>query len=63
MPARRNGTQKQCSQVLLHGAGADVELTGDFFVAAALNQQVQHLLVARRNFYGFPVDHDSFPPA
>jgi hypothetical protein len=56
MPARRN---KQCSQVLLHGAGADVKLTSDFFVAAALNPQVQHLLITRCDFYGLQIDHDA----
>jgi hypothetical protein len=48
--------------VLLHGAGAEVELAGNFFVAAALNQQVQHLLVARCNLYRFQIDRDSFLP-
>src|SRR5579863_1778530 len=53
-----SGPQKQRAQMLLNGARADVELPRDLFVAAALHQQVQHLLIARRHFHLIQVDHD-----
>jgi hypothetical protein len=37
-------------------------LARNFLVAAALHQQVQHLLVAGRNFDLIETDHDCFAP-
>jgi hypothetical protein len=39
---------------------ADVELPGNFFVAAALHQQVQNLLIPRRDFDLTQIDHDGY---
>lgn len=36
------------------------ELASDFFVAAALDEQIQHLLVMRRNFDGLQIGYDGF---
>jgi hypothetical protein len=41
--------QEQSSEVLLYGARADVQLRSDLLVAAALDEQLQNLLVARRD--------------
>lgn len=46
--------------MLLDGPGTDIELTGNFFVTAALDQQIQNLLVSRRNLYGFQINHDDY---
>ncbi|SPE22646.1 hypothetical protein SBA2_1020005 [Acidobacteriia bacterium SbA2] len=46
--------------MLFYGARADVELARNLFVAAALHQQVQDLLVAGRNFDLIQVDHVAF---
>jgi hypothetical protein len=43
--------------VLFDGPGADVQVTGDLFVAASLNEQTQHLLVTRSDFDFIEVDH------
>src|SRR5205085_2023398 len=43
--------------MLLHGTRADVELTRDFFIAAALHQQLQYLLIARRNLHVIEINH------
>jgi hypothetical protein len=51
------GTQKQRPQVLLNRARADVQLPRNFFVAAALDQQLEHLLIAWRNFDFIDVHH------
>jgi hypothetical protein len=44
------GPQKQGAEVLFNGAWADVELSGDFFVAAARDQQLQNVLIAACDF-------------
>jgi hypothetical protein len=54
-----SGAQKQRAQVLLNGARADVELARNFLVAASLDQQIQHLLVAGGNFDLFQIHHAS----
>jgi hypothetical protein len=41
--------QEQCAQVLLHSSRADVQVTGYVFVTTALDEQIEHLLVPRRN--------------
>jgi hypothetical protein len=46
--------------MLFHGARADVELARNLFVAAALYDQVQDLLVAGSDFDLIQVDHDLF---
>ena len=43
--------------MLLYRAGTDVELACDLLVAATLDQQSQHLLIARRNLDFVEVDH------
>lgn len=52
-----SGAQKQRAQVLLDGAWADAEFGCDLFVAAALDQQLQNLLVAARDFDLIEVQH------
>jgi len=49
-PIPDSGPQEQGPQVLFYGAWADIELGRDLFVATALDQQLQHLLVARSDF-------------
>jgi hypothetical protein len=46
--------------MLLHGTRADVELAGNLFVAAALNQQAQNLLVTGCDLDFVEVDHGAF---
>jgi hypothetical protein len=46
--------------VLLHRARTNVELPGNLFVAASLHQQIQDLLVARRDFDLRQIDHMHF---
>lgn len=45
-----SGPPKQGPQVLFHSARADAEFGGDFFVAAACNQQLQDVLIAASDF-------------
>jgi hypothetical protein len=42
--------QEQSPQVLFYRAWTDVELACNFLVAAALDEQVQHLPIAGRHF-------------
>jgi hypothetical protein len=49
--------------MLLNGAGADIELACDVFVTASLDEQIQDLLVARRDFDLIQIDHGWFLPA
>ena len=56
-PLLDSRTQKQRAQVLLHGAWADVEFRRDFFIAAALQQQFQNVLIAARILDLFQVQH------
>src|SRR3954470_11128704 len=42
--------QEERSQVLFYGARADLEFCRDFLVAAALDQQFQHVLIAACDF-------------
>ncbi len=56
------GAQKQGSQVLFHSARADVQLSCNFLVAAPLDQELQHLLIALRDFDLAEIHHNfSFP--
>jgi hypothetical protein len=55
-----SGSQKQRAQVLLHGPGADVQLLGDFLVAASFNQEVKNLFIASRNLDVAEIQHDDF---
>jgi hypothetical protein len=48
-PVPDGGTQKKPSQVLLYGAQTNAQRAGDFLVAAALYQQIKHLLVSGRH--------------
>jgi hypothetical protein len=52
-----SGAQKQRTQVLLDGAGADVEFRCDVFVAATLDEQLQHLPIAAGDLDLIEVDH------
>jgi hypothetical protein len=45
-----SSAQKQSAQVLLDGAGADLEVGSDFLIAAAFDQQIEYLLIATGNF-------------
>jgi hypothetical protein len=58
-----SSAQKEGTKVLLDGAGADIEFGGDFFVAAALYQKIEDLLIAARDFDLIEVEHDSLPTA
>jgi hypothetical protein len=60
-PIPNSGAQKKRAQMLLHGARADAQLARDFLVAAALDQQIQHLLIPWRYFHSVEVHHSSFP--
>jgi hypothetical protein len=58
-----SGAQEQCAQVLLHGARADVQAAGNFFVAASLREQAENLLIAGSYFDGVQIDRwRSLPP-
>src|SRR5690242_2054206 len=43
------GPQEQRAQMLLHGARANTKLAGDLLIAASLHQQLQNLMVSRRD--------------
>jgi len=43
--------------VLLHRARTDVQVAGNFLVAASLGEQMQDFLITRRNFDGIQIDH------
>jgi hypothetical protein len=51
------GAQKKRAQVLLYGSRADAEFGCDLFIAAALYQQLQNLLVATSNFDLIEIQH------
>src|SRR5436305_13450361 len=51
--------QKERAQVLLHGAWTDAKFRCDFFIAAALHQKVENLLVAPGDFDLIEVQHFS----
>jgi hypothetical protein len=53
--------QKKGAQVLLHGAWANAEFRCDLFIAAALHQQSQNLLVATRDFDLIQIQHCGAP--
>jgi hypothetical protein len=56
------GAQKQGPQVLFHSARADVQLSRNFLVAASLDQELQHLLIALGDFDLAEIHHNfSFP--
>jgi hypothetical protein len=55
-----SGPQKQRTQVLFHGPGADIQLLGDFLVAASLHQEVENLFVAARNFDVAEIQHGGY---
>jgi hypothetical protein len=54
------GPQKQRTQMLFHGPGADVQLLRDFFIAAPFDQQVQNLFITLRNFDVTEIQHSAF---
>jgi hypothetical protein len=54
--------QKKGAKVLFYGTRTDIELTRNLFVTAALHEQIQHLLVSRRNFDLLKINHDDLPP-
>jgi hypothetical protein len=43
--------------MLLYRARADAQLACDFFIAAALHQQIQNLLISGCDLYFFEYDH------
>jgi hypothetical protein len=51
--------QEKRAQVLLNRSWADAEFRRDFFIAAALNQQMKNLLVAAGDFNLIQVQHFS----
>jgi hypothetical protein len=54
------GPEKQRAQMLFHSPGTDVQLLGDFLVAASFDQQVQNLFIALRDFDVAEIQHDGF---
>jgi hypothetical protein len=57
-PIADSSAKKEGSQVLLYGAWANAQLAGDFLIAASLDQQVEHLLVSRRNLDSIEIHHE-----
>src|SRR5689334_25387288 len=55
--------QEKRAQVLLHCARTDVQFAGNFFVAATLDQQLQHFLIAAGDFDPIKIQHFCPPPA
>jgi hypothetical protein len=55
-----SGSEKQRSEMLFHSPRADVQLLGDFLVAASFDQQVKNLLIALRDFDVAEIQHDDF---
>jgi len=51
--------QKKRAQVLLHSARTDAEFGSDFFITAALHQEMENLLVAAGDFNLIEVQHFS----
>jgi hypothetical protein len=51
------GSEKQRTQMLFHGPGADVQLLRDFLVAASFDQQLENLFIALRNFDVAQIQH------
>jgi hypothetical protein len=49
--------QEKCAEMLFDGARADAQFRRDFFIAAALNQQVENLPVAARDFDLIYIQH------
>jgi predicted GNAT family acetyltransferase len=47
--------------VLFDGAGADIQSSGDFFVAASLGEKAKNLLITGRDFDGVEIDHGVTP--
>jgi hypothetical protein len=61
LPAFLNAcAQKQCAQVLFYRPRADIQVARDFFVAASLHEQPQHLLVTGRYLNLVKVNHGLF---
>jgi hypothetical protein len=54
-------SQKQRTQMLFHGAGADVQLRGDVLVAASFDKQLENLFIALRNLDVAEIQHEIFP--
>jgi hypothetical protein len=50
-------SEEERAQVLFHSAGTDIEFCADFFIAAALHQQFQDLLIAARDFDVLEIQH------
>jgi hypothetical protein len=55
-----SGSEKQRAQMMFHGPGADVQLLGDFLIAASFDQKEENLFIALRNFDVAEIQHDSF---
>jgi hypothetical protein len=55
-----SGSQKQGTQMLFHGPGADVQLLRDFLIAASFDQQLQNLFIAMRNLDVAEIQHEIF---
>jgi hypothetical protein len=53
-------TQKERAQMLFHGAGTDIQLLRNVFVATALHKQLQNLFIARSDFDFVKIGH-TFP--
>jgi hypothetical protein len=54
------GSEKQGAQMLFHSSGADVQLLGDFLIAASFDQKEENLFIALRDFDIAQIQHDSF---
>lgn len=44
--------------MLFDGSWADVEVSGDFLIAASLRQQPENFLIAGRDLDGVQIDHE-----
>jgi hypothetical protein len=51
------GTQKQRAEMLFHGPRADAQVARDLFIAAALHQKTQNLVVSGGYLDFIKVDH------
>src|SRR5579862_8310432 len=49
--------------MLLHGAGANAQLAGDFLITASLDQQVEHLLISWRDLNSIEIHHEVPSPS
>jgi hypothetical protein len=51
------GAEEKRTQVLFDRARANLQLARDFFIAAALHQQIQYLLIAGRDLDFIKINH------